>query len=191
VSGRRGGAAFTIAAFTIAAFAIAASCVGRSARADTQISAGLTGGYAQHDLRDGGGSAGHLGLRADVLWLREKNTHGALGPYVEGLTVAFSDVQLGGGLSALVPGMSSLAVVGSAGAFARSSELGWRPGTSATLFFGLRPFNFHARYGMANGLFVQGRMGLGATRQADLLFGAQLDLEILSLPFLLLWGALR
>lgn len=161
------------------------------AAADPQISGGVTGGYGLHRLNDGAESVGHLGLRADALFLRKRNTDGALGPYVEGLTVAFSDLQFGGGLSAQVPGLSTLAVVGSAGPFARTSALGLRAGLSGSLFFGLRPFNFHGSYGMANGLFVQGRLGVGETRQAEVLFGAQIDLQIFALPFLLVWGSLR
>jgi hypothetical protein len=127
-------------------------------------------------------------VRADLLLLRTRNRDGAIGPYVEGVSVALSDFEVGGGVSALVPGLDTLAIVGSAGAYARTAgDFGW----STTLFLGLRGYNFHGAYAMANGLFVQSRLGLGANRQGDLLFGAQVDAEILALPFVLVWNAFR
>lgn len=163
----------------------------RPASAEPQVAVGLTGGYAQHRLKDDADGAGHLGLHGDLLLFRKRTSDGAFGPYAEALTVAFSDLQVGAGATFLVPGSSTFSLALSAGGYARLSELGARPGAAGRIFFGFRGYNFDRVYGMANGLFVQGRMGIGETRQAEVLFGLQVDLAVLGLPFLLLYGSLR
>lgn len=166
----------------------------RTAHADPQTSLGLTAGYAARDLDDHARGAVTLGVRGDVLFLRTRNRDMAIGPYVEALTLAFHDVQLGGGVSWLLPGLDEPAIVLSTGAFARdTSALGWKPGVSGGVFVGFREHNFSSAYGMANGLFVQGRLGLGdaSPRQAEVLGGVQIDVALFTLPFLLAWGAIH
>ena len=58
-----------------------------------------------------------------------------------------------------------------------------------TIFWGSRSFNFHSRYAIGAGLFVQGRYGLGDSKQADAIVGVQIDLEYLALPFLFAYEA--
>ena len=121
----------------------------------------------------------------------------ALGPYVETLTVAFETFEVGGGLSWLIPLSEHFPLVLSAGMHARGYEgpvpgsWAWEPGVDASLFFGSRSLNFGSLYGLAGGLFVEGRWGLGDGRQADLLFGAAVDFELLAMPFILLVNAFR
>lgn len=177
----------------VALFALvtATTLAAPSARADPQLSLGVTTGYGARNLRDDVRGAAHLGGRGSLLLLRSRNRDFGIGPYVEGLTVAFSDLQVGGGVELLLPGFDAPAFVFSAGPFVRHANASWSPGAAASLFVGFREHNFHGIYGMANGLFVQGRLGFDDSRQAEILGGVQLDLALFALPFLLVWGSLK
>lgn len=162
------------------------------ALAEPQISGALTSGVGFTDLRAENGPrfAYHLGGRLDVLLLRERAGTMALGPYVEVVTTAFDTFATGGGLEWLVPA-GDTAFIFSAGAFARTSRFGWEPGAVGTIFWGSRSFNYHSAYAVGAGLFAQGRTGLGGDgRQADVLFGAQVDLEYFALPAIFIYQAL-
>lgn len=172
-----------------AAFALAFAAAAR-AEAKPQISAGVTNGVALTDLRDEGPRvAYHLGARFDALFLRDKPSDMALGPYIDVATHAFDTIEAGGGVAWLVP-VGSTALVLSSGPFARSAGYGLEPGVASTLFWGSRSFNYHASYGIAAGLFAQGRYGFGDGRQGDAVFGVRLDLEYVALPFLLAYEAI-
>ena len=161
------------------------------AGATPQVSAGLTTGAALTDLRVSHGPrlAYHLGGRFDVLFLRDKPSDMALGPYVDVATHAFDTFEAGGGISWLVPA-GSTAFVFSGGAFGRIAGFGFEPGVSSTVFWGSRSFNYHSAYGIAAGLFAQGRYGFGDGKQGDAILGVQVDLEYLALPFLLAYQAI-
>jgi hypothetical protein len=162
------------------------------ARADPQASAGLTGGAAV-ERATGPGQAGvslDLGGRADVLFLRDHNGQMALGPYVDGATAGFHDVDLGGGLEWLLPLTTDVPLVVSGGGLVRNGEgRSWAPGLEGTAFVGSRSFNFHSWYGLTAGLFAQVRWVPESPSTVDLILGVQLDLEVLALPALLLWDA--
>ena len=132
-----------------------------------------------------------MGLRGDVLFFRHGDRDMALGPYFETLTVAFETFEVGGGVSWLLPITEHVPLVLSVGAHARGYEGGWEPGIHAMIWMGSRSYNFHSLYGLAVGGFVEGRYGLGDGRQADILGGVQLDLELFVLPFVLLYNAFR
>ncbi len=132
-----------------------------------------------------------MGLHGDVLFFRKGDHDMAFGPYVETLTVAFETFELGGGVSWSIPVAEHFPLVLSAGAHARAYPGGWEPGVHAILWMGSRSYNFDSIYGLAAGLFVEGRWGLGDGREADILGGVQADLEIFALPFVLLYNALR
>lgn len=162
--------------------------------ADVQTTAGLTVGVAGDGAHRAvwDRTAFHLGVRADVLFGRGASDEFAVGPFIEGLTHAFDEVQAGGGLSLLVP-VSSLPFVVSAGGYARSGKdpYGLEPGVSGQLFWGTRSFNFHSPYGLTAGLVGQFRYGLGELRETSVVIAAQVDVEVLALPFVYLAGALR
>ncbi len=171
------------------------------ARAEPQASVGLTAGAAVENLAGPTGPGGslHLGGRADLLFLREGNRTMALGPYLDLATAGFRDLDAGGGLEWLVPLGENVALVPSAGAFARNGAgWSWAPGGEATVFLGSRSYNFHAPYGLASGVFLQARWlpGTGAAAagsngtRLDGVVGVQLDLELLALPVLWVWGAI-
>lgn len=134
----------------------------------------------------------HWGGRADVLFLRSRGTDMAIGPYVDVATSSFHDVDAGGGAEWLLPVRDDLPLVLSAGAFVRNGEgRAWAPGLEGTLFWGSRSYNYHSWYGMAVGLFAQARYLPGAPSQADVVFGVQIDGELLVMPSLLLLGLAR
>lgn len=173
--------------------ALALGAKEKEAHAEPQISSGITGGYGVRALADSPRGAATLGLRADALFLRTTNREFAIGPYVEGLTVAFDDLQFGAGVSVLVPGLDEPAVVVSAGPLLRRAgrDGSWSAGASGQLFVGFREYNFHSMYAMANGLFVAGRMGTTPSSHAEIVGGVQLDLEFVALPFIFFWNAFR
>lgn len=162
-----------------------------SARADPQFAVGLTLGGGAAFLRTRPLGVFHMGLHGDVLFLRDRDQAMGIGPYVETMTVAFETFEVGGGVSWLLPVTDLFPLVLSFGAHARAYPGGWEPGLEARLWMGSRSYNFHSLYGLAAGLFVEGRYGLGDGQQADILGGAQIDLELFALPFVLLYNALR
>jgi hypothetical protein len=156
-----------------------------------QANVGLTIGGAATDLRTSASSAFHLGGRADVLFLRERGRDMAVGPYVEVLSEGFRTLELGGGVEWLLPVREELPLVLSAGSYARRApSFAWEPGVAAGVFFGARSFNFHSIYGLAAGLFVQGRYGLGDAHQADVVMGLQMDVVLLAYPAIFLYEAI-
>jgi hypothetical protein len=163
----------------------------RPASAEPQMSVGLTVGGGAADLRTTPRAVFHLGIHGDVLFFRKRDRDMAFGPYVEALTAAFDTFEVGGGVSWLIPVTETVPFVLSAGAHARGGVGGWFPGVSTTLWGGSRSLNFDSIYGLAIGLFVQGRYGFGDARQADVIGGLQIDGEVFALPFLLLANAFR
>jgi hypothetical protein len=167
----------------------------RPAGASPQLSAGLTLGVAGNGDRSNIWSSTDFtgGVRADLLWGRARDADFGIGPYAEILTTTgFSDFQTGGGASLLVPISQYFPLVLSAGGYAgRSSEWGWEPGLAANIFWGTHGYNYHSSYALTAGLFADGRYALGESRQVSLLVGARIDLEIIALPFLLAYEAIR
>ncbi len=162
-----------------------------TAAAAPQLSGAVTSGVGLTDLRASNGPrvAYHIGGRFDCLLFRERAGTMAFGPYVDVATEAFDTFQGGGGLEWLVPA-GATAFVFSTGGYARMSRFGVNPGVEATIFWGSRSFNYHSVYGLGVGLFAQGRWGFGDSKQADAIFGAQVDLEYLALPFLFAYEAI-
>jgi hypothetical protein len=159
-----------------------------TAFAAPQISSGVTAGAAVRSPGDSPSPAFSLGGRVDVLLGRNRHPSMGLGPYAEFLSTGFRSVEAGAGAAWLVPTWASV-LVASGGFFGRSSSRGFESGAGCSLFWGARSYNFHSSYAPSAGLFVQARFGLGESRQADVLAGAQVDLEYFALPFLLLYEA--
>ncbi|MFO0678263.1 MAG: hypothetical protein U0169_17130 [Polyangiaceae bacterium] len=175
---------------TFVAFALASACPGTVA-ASPEVSTGVTTGFALDGLRAGSVKpAFALGLRADVLFFREKPRETAFGPYLEVGTLAFDRVDFGGGVSWLVPGME-LPFVLSAGAFARGDRVGASPGVVGNLAWGSRSYNFHARYGMTYGLFAEARATFAPANGLEAVFGVRIDAMAFALPFVFLVEAVR
>lgn len=180
----------TLSAATVfAAVAVFAS----PTEARPQANVGLTLGVAEVGHRDDPFGKLHfsMGGRGDVLFFRERNADWGVGPYAEVLTTSFDDLQLGAGLSALVPVHDYLPIVVSGGAYGRHSDFGWEPGVAASVFWGTRSYNYHASYGLTAGLLLQGRYGLGDSRETAVILAGQVDLALIGLPFLLAYEAIR
>jgi hypothetical protein len=164
------------------------------ARADPQVSAGLTIGGVVQDVVGPSGTSGafHLGGRGSVLFLRERGADMAVGPYVDWATASFQNIDLGGGVEWLLPVRDDLPLVLSGGLFVRDGDgRSWSPGVEGTLFWGSRSYNFHSWYGLAAGIFAQTRWVPASPSTLDLVFGVQIDAEILALPSILIFEALR
>jgi hypothetical protein len=179
-------------AVAIALFGSLASV--RDAAADPQASVGLTVGAAVENAVGPSPTQGalHLGGRGSVLFLRNRGDEMAIGPYLDVATLNFHDIDLGGGAEWLIPVRDDLPVVLSAGAFFRDGNgRSWDPGMEGTVFFGSRSYNFHSWYGLAAGLFAQTRWVPASPSTLDVGIGLQIDGEILALPAIFLYQALR
>lgn len=127
-------------------------------------------------------------VQADVLLLRESTRHFGFGPYASLGTAAFSDLRVAAGARALFPVLEDFPLVASVGGVLRDSR---DPGVEASLFWGMRSFNFHGSYNMALGLVLSGTHLFDGPRSNAVALGAQVDGAILALPFMLLFGALK
>ena len=167
----------------------AALCAPRAAHGEPQVSLGVTaGGTLENVTTPAPGPALHLGGRGDLLLRSPSNRGMGLGPYLDVATAGLRDVDLGGGLGWLLPLSEDAAMVVSAGALARQGEgRSWAPGAEGTVFAGARSFNYHSWYGLAAGVFAQTRWIPAPPASVDVVLGVQLDLELLALPWLLLW----
>ncbi len=179
---------------TAALIAVALVARAKGAEAAPQAGAALTVGAGVVGIQPDGRTVPvfHLGVRADLLLLRERDRDMAIGPYLEVGTEGFESLALGGGGEWLVPVTESFPLVLSAGASARAAGgSGWEPCISAAAFFGSRGYNFHSWYGLTGGVFVLARRSLGATRDTDLIAGLELDLSLFAYPLVFLYNALR
>ena len=165
------------------------------ARADPQLSTSLNLGVAGVGDRSSLWTSTKFtgGLRGELLLGRDQDSAFGVGPYVEVLTTAsFSDVQLGGGATLLIPVHPYLPLTLSAGAYAgHHNPWGWEPGLAGELFWGTHGYNYHGLYALSIGLFAGGRYALGDSKEVTLMGGGRLDLELVALPFILLWGVIR
>src|SRR6185437_3814369 len=172
-----------------AAWGLAAAIVaglGRPAMADPQVSAGLTVGGAVENVVGPAppGGAFHLGGRGSILFLRNRGSDMAIGPYVDVATASFHDLDVGAGAEWLLPVRDDLPIVLSAGGFLRDGDArSWNPGLEGTVFFGSRSYNFHSWYGMAVGIFAQTRWVPASPATLDMVFGIQIDGELMALPW--------
>lgn len=127
-------------------------------------------------------------LGGDVLFLRQSTRDFGFGPYASVGTAAFSDLRLSMGARALFPVAEDFPLVTSVGGVLRDNR---DPGVEASLFWGLRSFNFHGSYNMALGLVLSGTHLFEGPRANAIAVGAQIDGAVLALPLLLAFGALK
>jgi hypothetical protein len=172
-------------------------CRARQAHAEPQISTSLTLGGGVLDLRADSPrkprAAFHLGAWADLMFGRSSIRDMGFGPYLQVDTAAFDTMNLGGGVSWLLP-FGNLGLVTSAGMVAHLERGDVQPAAAGTLFFGSKSYNYHSTYALTGGLFIQGRYGLGGpagAREASVVGGLQVDFVVLALPFVYAYQALR
>ncbi len=180
-------------ALVVAVTLSASLAITTRAHADPQMSVGFMLGGGGANLTTRALPVFHMGLRADMLFGRKDDHDMAIGPYIDVTTIAFESLDIGGGVSWLLPISEHFPLVLSAGAHAHGVFDGgiWEPAMDAMIWAGSRSFNFNSIYGLTAGIFVQGRWGFGDGHQADILGGAQIDLELFVLPFVLLVNAFR
>src|SRR5690606_17649081 len=123
------------------ALAIATFLAPRAAAAEPQWNVGVDVGVAGR----GEGALWSettfwLGARGDVLFGREGTSDFGAGPYVDIGTLAFDELDFGGGASLLVPVLDSFPLVLSAGPYGRLGEGDptLSPGLQGTIFWGTR-----------------------------------------------------
>jgi hypothetical protein len=162
------------------------------ARADPQVSSGLTVGGGSVSLGERQAAAFHLGTRAELIGFRNRERDMGVGPFVAASTEAlFRTGTFQAGAEWLVPAWGDVPFVFAAGVFERSDSIhGWAPGVSGAVFWGPHSYNFDGPYAMAGGIFVEGRHGLGSVRDDGVIAGVAIDLSVFAYPFLLLYGAL-
>jgi hypothetical protein len=180
-----------VAGAVFASVISAATAAGADPQLSTSVNLGVAGVGDRSSLWTSTRFTG--GFRGELLLGRSQDTAFGVGPYVEVLTTTtFSDVQLGGGATLLIPVHPYLPLAVSAGAYAgHHSPWGWEPGLAGELFWGTHGYNYHGLYSLSIGLFVGGRYALGNSKEVTFIGGGRLDLELVALPFLLLWGAIR
>ena len=164
------------------------------AQAEPQVNGALTAGVA--GVGDRGAiwsqTTTHLGLRGDLLFGRSGPADRGFGPYLEVGTYGFSNVHAGGGLSALFPLRPRVPLVVSLGGYGRAAHgSGVEPGITVQAFLGHRSFNYHANYELTAGLMTALRVGVGGGNDTAFLVGAQIDLGLLTAPFVFAYELLR
>lgn len=176
-----------------AALAAAASLAAPGvARADPQFNLALSFGagarVAPSQARE---ALVGLALRADALFGARTPFAPRVGPYLTAGTHDFDDLTVGVGASVQLPVSPTYPLVLSAGAFVDALAVNpVRPGVLARLWWGTRSYNYHSRYVMVLGGWIEARHtpALDAT---DLVVGIDGDLGFLTLPVVLLYEALR
>jgi len=171
--------------------ALAVALGSGTAHADPQWNAAVLPGLAW--VRSHGASARpfYLGGQADVMFGRSSNASWGLGPMARLGTYRFSDLQLQGGLSLLVPVHDYLPFVVSGGFYGRRDDGTTHPGGFASLYWGTRSYNHHGSYIMTGGMLLEVRRTSGADGERAILVAANVDLQAFLLPAMMLVNAFR
>lgn len=132
-----------------------------------------------------------------TLAVRSDATFGARTPYAwrAGFfgwvgTTDFVTLDVAGGGVLHLPVHPTFPLLLSAGVVADVAPAPGRVGVLGRLWWGTRSLNYHSTYGMAAGLWVEGRYRPGEG-SVDVLGGIDADLRFLALPFIALAGALQ
>jgi hypothetical protein len=121
-----------------------------------------------------------IGFRPEFVFGRRSDAYLGLGPYAEALGTGIGKVQVGAGLTAVVPLRGTLVLAPSAGAFGAPGDGGFQPGWSASAFLGVRHFNAISSFDGSYGLRADARVGLGPRAERIVVIAAQLDLTSLA-----------
>lgn len=130
-------------------------------------------------------------VRADALFLRNRESSLGLGPYAQVGTAAFDDARLSAGGSLLLPVIEDFPIVLSLGGLAQLGDGDAAPGAEAWLFWGAQSFNFHGSYALRNGLLFGVQTTFEDERRSALWLTAQVDAVWPLLPFVMLAGWIR
>jgi hypothetical protein len=127
-------------------------------------------------------------VQGDVLFARERARDLGLGPYLSLSTAAFGDLRVAAGGRLLFPVSEDFPFVVSAGGLVADDGA---PGLDASLFFGIRSYNFHSSYNFGSGVVAGVQRTFGDRSSSVLSLGVQVDALVFALPFMLAWGALQ
>lgn len=167
--------------------------------ASLALVAPAAGAYPQWNLGLSLGAGAHLAPPAErelliTAALRTDATFGARTPYAwrAGFfgalgTTDFTTLDLAAGGVLHIPVNPTFPILVSAGAIVDVLPAPGRVGVLGRLWWGTRSLNYHSSYGMAAGLWVEGRYRPGEGT-ADVLAGVDLDLRVLAMPFIVLAG---
>jgi hypothetical protein len=172
------------------ALGLGVSLLSSPARAAPQWNAGVLASACLRGDRDDAvrDLAFYGAVQGDVLFARQRARDLGFGPYISVGTAAFDDLRVAGGARLLIPVSEDFPFVASAGALVTDSG---SPGFDASLFFGVRSYNFHSSYNFGAGVVAGAQRTFGDHGTSVFSLGVQLDALVLALPFMLAWGALQ
>jgi hypothetical protein len=149
--------------------------------------ASVGGGARFDDPPRGTTGAFTMALRADVIVGRTGPRTWGVGPFLSVRTDGFTDVAPALGVSLLLPVAEALPLVLSAGGALRIDATGVAPGALERLWWGARSYNYQSAYTLAAGIFVEARQFITESHTIDVVGGADVDLELIALPFIALY----
>ncbi len=174
---------------TAATLTLALALVASPAAAYTQWTAALTlGGGARVGPATQRALLVTTGLRADVLFGSRDPRSVRVGPFAAGYSDDLATLVAAAGLSVQLPVSTDAPLVLSAGATYDLTERARLPvGLTGRVWWGSRSVNLHAAYGMAAGLWVEGRYAPDGGA-LDVVVGLDGDLGFITLPVVVLWN---
>ena len=152
----------------------------------SQIS--IAGGYRLAAPPRGSGSLFSLAVRVDVLFGRAGPGSIGLGPFASTRSDNFADLATAVGASLLLPTGGTFPFVLSVGGVGRYDSTGLAFGAIERLWWGARSYNYHSTYVLSAGFFVESRQFADPDRTVDIIAGVDVDLEIVVIPYLLLYN---
>ena len=120
--------------------------------------------------------------------LADKFVSIGVGPYVSARSDNFADLAPSLGASLLLPTGETFPFVLSAGIVGRYDPTGFAFGALERLWWGTRSYNHHSTYVLSAGFFVESRQFNDGDRTVDFVGGIDIDLEIVIIPYLLLYN---
>ena len=125
-----------------------------------------------------------LALRGEVMAHRPTPRHWGIGGYLSVRTDGFVDLAPSLGLAVLAPVSETFPLVFSTGFVTRFDALGVGAGALERVWFGTRSYNYEYAYTLAAGIFLEAREWRGASQGVDIIAGADIDFELLAIPWI-------
>jgi hypothetical protein len=128
-----------------------------------------------------------LALRVDILHRPGPRAFG-VGGFLSTRTDNFADISSALGVSVLLPVSPTFPLVLSAGGAGRYDAMGLSGAALERVEFGPRSYNYQFAYVLSGGLFAEARQWIvGANGGYDFVFGIDADLELMAIPFIMLY----
>ena len=133
---------------------------------------------------------GTLGLRSDVTF-GERTPYAWRAGFFAGVgSTDFRTLEVSAGAVLHLPAHPSFPLLLSVGGVVDAVPEAGRAGVLGRVWWGSRSLNYHGVYGMAVGLWVQGRYHPG-DQEADVLAGVDADLYFIAIPAIALYEWIR